>query len=123
MLLGAMVMMLSRSSLIVIAAVGIACLSINKGVAAFVAPSLSPNLVLNAHAARVVGASSSLFHNTAPKHDVSTGGNPWANLTPEQVQRVQAHQEHQQNGPNRIAAIVTLGSHDHSLGSVSIAQQ
>jgi hypothetical protein len=92
-----MVMMLSRSSLIVVSTVGIACLSINKGVTAFVAPSLSPSLVSNAYAARVVRPSSSLFHNAAPKHDVSAGGNPWANLTPEQVQRVQAYQEHQQN--------------------------
>jgi hypothetical protein len=40
-----------------------------------------------------------LFHAPAPKHDVSAGGNPMANLTPEQVQRVQAYMEHQQNAP------------------------
>ena len=35
--------------------------------------------------------------NTAPKHDV--GGDPFANLSEDQKERVQAYMEHQQNVP------------------------
>jgi putative heme iron utilization protein len=91
--------MLFRISSIV-ATVGIVCASITtKSVAAFIAPN-------TVSGARSVGTSASvnhvgtsrLFHAPAPKHDVSAG-NPMANLTPDQAQRVQAFMEHQDSAP------------------------
>jgi hypothetical protein len=85
--------MLSRISLMAAASVGIASLTTSsKGVAAFVlapVPSISSASI----------TTTSLFHAPAPKHDVSAGNNAMANLTPEQIQRVQAYMEHQQNAP------------------------
>lgn len=48
---------------------------------------------------RSPASSTRLFHapKTAPKHDI--GGDPFANLSPEQKERAQAYMEHQQNVP------------------------
>jgi hypothetical protein len=99
-------MMFFRISSIVVATVGIASIATNGVADAFIAPSVVVS------SARPTGVRSettstststtttSLFHAPPPpKHDVSAGGNPMANLTPEQVQRVQAYMEHQQNAP------------------------
>lgn len=46
-----------------------------------------------------LSSSTGLFHapNKAPTHDV--GGDPFANLAPDQKERVVAYMEHQQNVP------------------------
>ena len=79
---------MSRISSIVAVGVWIASLT-STSVDAFVAPSLSSTA--SASAARVSGTS--LFHNTAPKHDTS-GGNK-IDYTPEQVERINAYVTHQ----------------------------
>ncbi len=68
-----------------------------------------------------VRASTRLFHapEKAPRHDV--GGDPFASLTPDQKERVQAYMEHQQNVPKPgfPADVRSLVQYNHGFAVMS----